>query len=44
VLRGTDYPYDMGVEDPVAFVKDLAIPEAYKANIQGGNIARLLAL
>ena len=45
VLLGTDYPYDMGVEDPVGFinkVKKLTAKE--KERIMGGNAARLLGI
>ncbi len=42
VLMGTDYPYDMGDEDPVGFVRSLSIPEADKEKILDGNIRRLL--
>ena len=45
VLLGTDYPYDMGVEDPVGFinkVKKLAAKD--RNNIMGGNAARLLGI
>ena len=45
VLLGTDYPYDMGVEDPIGFinrVKKLTARE--KRIIMGGNAARLLGI
>jgi len=45
VLLGTDYPYDMGVEDPVGFinkVKNLTSKE--KEQVMGGNAARLLGI
>jgi len=45
VLLGTDYPYDMGVEDPVGFiegVKKLSFIE--KKQIMGDNAARLLKI
>jgi aminocarboxymuconate-semialdehyde decarboxylase len=45
VLLGTDYPYDMGMEDPVGFiskVKKLSAKD--KARIMGGNAARLLGI
>jgi len=44
VLMGTDYPYDMGDEDPVGFVRSLSIPEADKEKILGGNLRRLLGM
>jgi len=45
VLLGTDYPYDMGVEQPVEFidgVKGLSAVE--RTAIQGANAARLLKI
>jgi aminocarboxymuconate-semialdehyde decarboxylase len=45
VLLGTDYPYDMGVEQPVEFidgVKGLSAVE--RSAIQGANAARLLKI
>jgi aminocarboxymuconate-semialdehyde decarboxylase len=45
VLLGTDYPYDMGVEDPVAFIegaRKITSPE--KKQIMGGNAAKLLKI
>jgi len=43
VLLGTDYPFDMGLEDPLPIVQSLtSITENEKANIMGGNAARLL--
>jgi aminocarboxymuconate-semialdehyde decarboxylase len=45
VLLGTDYPYDMGVENPVGFinkVKKLGSKE--KNKILGANAARLLGI
>jgi aminocarboxymuconate-semialdehyde decarboxylase len=45
VLLGTDYPYDMGVEDPVGFIKKVPGLSATKGNqIMGGNAARLLGI
>ena len=45
VLLGTDYPYDMGVEDPVGFVKKVSGLSARQRNrILGGNAARLLKI
>ncbi|MSQ89036.1 MAG: amidohydrolase [Betaproteobacteria bacterium] len=45
VLLGTDYPYDMGVEDPVAFIKKVpGLSVAQRDRIMGGNAARLLGL
>ena len=45
VLLGTDYPYDMGMEQPLDFiggVKGLAAVE--RSAIEGGNAARLLKI
>ena len=45
VLLGTDYPYDMGVEDPVGFIDGCRkINQKQKAAIMGGNAARLLKI
>lgn len=44
VLMGTDYPYDMGEEDPVGFVRSLSLPEADKEKILGGNLRELLGM
>jgi aminocarboxymuconate-semialdehyde decarboxylase len=45
VLLGTDYPYDMGVDDPVGFVA--AVPRLKRderERIEGANAARLLKI
>ena len=44
VVLGSDYPYDMGVEDPVGFVEGLKLKAAEKKAILGGNAARLLGI
>jgi aminocarboxymuconate-semialdehyde decarboxylase len=44
VLMGTDFPFDMGVEDPVALVDATSLSEADRAAIRGGNAAGLLGL
>lgn len=45
VLLGTDYPYDMGVEDPVGFIDGCKkINKKQKEAIMGGNAARLLGI
>jgi aminocarboxymuconate-semialdehyde decarboxylase len=43
VLLGTDYPYDMGMYDPVAFVAGArTLTREARARIVGANAARLL--
>ena len=45
VLLGTDYPYDMGVEDPVGFINKVKSLKAKERDaIMGGNAARLLGI
>ena len=45
VLLGTDYPYDMGVADPVGFISKVSRLSARDKNrIMGGNAARLLGI
>jgi len=45
VLLGTDYPYDMGVEQPVEFIEGVkGLSKAEAAAIEGGNAARLLKI
>jgi aminocarboxymuconate-semialdehyde decarboxylase len=45
VLLGTDYPVDMGVEDPVGFIaKTPGLSPAEKKQIEGMNAARLLKI
>jgi aminocarboxymuconate-semialdehyde decarboxylase len=44
VVLGTDYPYDMGMADPVGFIGGARIPTADRARIMGGNAARLLKI
>jgi len=42
VLLGTDYPFDMGEEDPVGLINSVPrLPAAEKERIMGGNAARL---
>jgi aminocarboxymuconate-semialdehyde decarboxylase len=43
ILLGTDYPFDMGMMDPVRHVRSLKIAEAQQQAILAGNPARLLA-
>jgi len=45
VLLGTDYPFDMGEEDPVGLIsRTRAISRAGKEQVWGGNAARLLGI
>ena len=45
VLLGTDYPYDMGEENPVRLIESVPrLARADKAKIMGGNAARLLKI
>jgi aminocarboxymuconate-semialdehyde decarboxylase len=45
VLLGTDYPYDMGMEDPIGFIeKTEKLTAEDKKRIQGLNAARLLKI
>jgi aminocarboxymuconate-semialdehyde decarboxylase len=45
VLLGSDYPYDMGVEDPVGFIGGVPkLSARAREAIMGGNAARLLRL
>ena len=44
VLMGSDYPFDMGDEDPVGLVSSLELDEADRERILGGNAARLLGI
>jgi aminocarboxymuconate-semialdehyde decarboxylase len=45
VVLGTDYPYDMGEEDPLGLVAQVKrLPRAQRDLIVGGNAARLLKI
>jgi aminocarboxymuconate-semialdehyde decarboxylase len=45
VLLGTDYPYDMGEDDPVGLIERTpGLSDDERALMQGGNAARLLGL
>jgi aminocarboxymuconate-semialdehyde decarboxylase len=45
VLLGSDYPYDMGDDDPVGSVMAVdGLDEKDRALVLGGNAARLLKL
>ncbi|ALX66620.1 amidohydrolase family protein [Microbacterium sp. XT11] len=42
VLLGSDFPFDMGLDDPVGFVRDAGLSEAEVAGILGRNADELL--
>lgn len=44
VLLGTDYPYDMGPTDPLAFLAQARLTERSRERILGGNAARLFKI
>ena len=45
VVLGTDYPYDMGEENPLGLIAQVKkLSAADRALIQGGNAARLLKI
>jgi aminocarboxymuconate-semialdehyde decarboxylase len=44
VLLGSDFPFDMGTEDPLAALKAADLPESDLHAIRGGNAADLLGL
>jgi aminocarboxymuconate-semialdehyde decarboxylase len=45
VLLGTDYPFDMGEEDPVGLISSVpGLKRAERDMIEGGNAARLLKI
>lgn len=44
VLMGTDYPFDMGPTDPLAFLAEARLSESARAKIVGGNAARLFKI
>ena len=45
ILLGTDYPYDMGMQDPVRFVESSTnLDQKQKVAIAGGNAAQLLKI
>jgi aminocarboxymuconate-semialdehyde decarboxylase len=44
VTLGSDYCFDMGLDDPVATVERLDLPVSEKQKIKGGNASKLLRL
>lgn len=42
LLMGTDYPFDMGDDEPVNTVSSMSITKEEIADILGGNIKRLI--
>jgi aminocarboxymuconate-semialdehyde decarboxylase len=44
ILMGTDYPFDMGMYEPIEFVSGAKLTAADRQAILGGNAAKLLKL
>jgi aminocarboxymuconate-semialdehyde decarboxylase len=44
VLLGTDYPFDMGLPDPLALVAEARLTQPERDLVVGGNAARLLGI
>jgi aminocarboxymuconate-semialdehyde decarboxylase len=44
VLLGTDYPFDMGLTDPLALLGETRIDQGQREMISGGNASRLFGL
>ncbi|MGW4803475.1 amidohydrolase family protein [Kitasatospora sp. NPDC004272] len=44
VLLGSDFPFDMGTEDPLAVLAEAGLPPADHAAVRGANAAALLGL
>lgn len=45
VVFGSDFPHPEGLADPLSFHEDIAgLPEADRAKVMGGNVARLLKM
>ena len=42
VLLGSDYPFDMGLDDPVATIRSAGLPDDVTRRILGDNAAALL--
>jgi aminocarboxymuconate-semialdehyde decarboxylase len=43
VVLGSDFPFDMGLDDPVAFVRAANLPDAVVEGILGGNAEALVS-
>jgi len=43
VVLGSDFPFDMGLDDPVAFVREAGLAEDVERAVLGGNAEALLA-
>jgi aminocarboxymuconate-semialdehyde decarboxylase len=44
VMLGTDYPFDMGEDDPLGLIGGAGLPEGDVDAIRGANAARLFSL
>lgn len=44
VLLGTDYPFDMGGEDPVGLTGAVDLDDEDRALVRGGNAVRVFGL
>jgi len=44
VMLGSDYPFDMGCDDPVGALAEAGLPAAQREQIEGGTAARFLGL
>jgi aminocarboxymuconate-semialdehyde decarboxylase len=44
VLLGTDYPFDMGLTDPLGALADTRLDQQQRAMIAGGNAASLFRI
>ena len=42
VLLGSDFPFDMGCDDPLAFLRDAGLPASEFDAVRGGNAAALI--
>jgi aminocarboxymuconate-semialdehyde decarboxylase len=44
VMMGSDYPFDMGLDDPVGAIAEADLPPAARAQVEGGTARRFLGL